>query len=64
MVTGGGGIGTDANTGCPDVPATPRPQFWQQTNQFMAVYASATALSLVSVDVNGQTIDRFAVSQK
>jgi hypothetical protein len=64
VVSGGGGIFTDANMGCPAEPATPQPQFWQQSNHFMAVHASAAALSLLSVDVNGQTIDAFTIARK
>jgi hypothetical protein len=62
VVTGGGGITTDAYASCPQ--GTPQPQVFVQTNQFMAVHATASKLSLVAVDLNGQTIDSFIVSQK
>jgi hypothetical protein len=62
VVSGGGGIQTETNSGCPE--GTPEPQFWRETNQFMAVHATATALSLVAVDFNGQTIDTFTISRK
>jgi hypothetical protein len=62
IVSGGGGITTDTQKPCPS--NTPEPLVFEQKNQFMAVHASATALSVVAIDLNGVIIDDAVISQK